>query len=38
MEYIEEIEDRLAISERKSEHVLPQNEVDVRLREKFGGK
>jgi len=38
MEYVEEIEDRLAILERNTEPTIPQQEVEVRFREKFGGK
>jgi hypothetical protein len=36
MEYVEEIEDRLAIYERKPEPTISQEELDVRFREKFG--
>jgi hypothetical protein len=38
MEYIEEIEDRLAILERETEPTIMQQELEVRFREKFGEK
>jgi hypothetical protein len=38
MNYIEEIEDRLAIIQRKDEPIIPQHEVEERFREKFGEK
>jgi hypothetical protein len=36
MEYIEDIEDRLAIYERKPEPTISQEELDISFREKFG--
>jgi len=38
MEYIEEIEDRLAIVDRKQEPLVSQHELDALFREKFGSK
>jgi cell division septum initiation protein DivIVA len=38
LEYIEDIEDRLAITERINEPDIGQDEVENRFNEKFGNK
>jgi hypothetical protein len=38
MDYIEEMEDRLAIKEREDEPAVSQEEVEKRFMEKFGRK
>ena len=38
MEYIEDIEDRLSLLERKSEPTISQEEVEENFKKKFGNK